>query len=134
MTSHARTDDAGSTLQIRIACGLAVLCGLWLIVSPWVFGTGVRHGAAIDDPIVGIVVALLAVDRFFGAPTNVWPSWATVPFGIWTLISPWIYGVTAESPGLQYDSVALGIIIVALSVWAALTGLKVEDRMHASFG
>lgn len=135
MTAPAPARSTGLTLQVRIASGLAVLVGLWLILSPFIFGTGFRRGAMVNDPIVGIVVVLLAAGRFVSDPTTVWPSWATVPFGIWTLISPWVYGFATESPGLRYDSVVLGLVLIALSVWGALAGLEVEDRIyHHSFG
>lgn len=134
MTSPAPARDAGLNLQIRIASGLTALAGLWLIVSPWIFGTGYRRGVIVNHPVVGILIVLLAASRFLGDPTNVWPSWATVPLGIWTLISPFVYGFASESPALRYDSQVLGLLIIALSVWGALAGYEVEDRIHASLG
>ena len=134
MTSPAPTRTNGWNRQVRIASGLVVLAGLWLIISPWVLGIGFRRGALVNDPIIGVIVALLAVTRFLGPTTTEWPSWATIPFGIWTLISPWVYGFAGESHALEYSSVATALAIMILSFWAAVAGLEAEDVTHASYG
>ena len=45
--------------------GVVALFGIWVIVSPWVFGYGGNTGGAVSAVIVGGVVLVLAGIRFF---------------------------------------------------------------------
>ncbi len=50
--------------QVRVASGLNVLLGLWMIASPWIFAYSLMTGALWSSVIVGVVVAILALIRF----------------------------------------------------------------------
>ena len=93
------------------ASGLNILAGLWLIISPFVlgyadFGRADRTGgstATSIDFIVGFVIAVLAVIRFFGARSLgvevfrdqiVWLSWANVALGLVLIATPFLFSFT----------------------------------------
>ncbi len=116
-------------MQVRIASGLTILAGLWMIASPWFLGTNGRSAAAGNDVIVGFIVVLLAAARFAGVST-LWQAWWIIPLGAWTIISPWVYGFATASPPLEHDSLVLGIALVALSAWSALATLAEETSRH----
>ncbi len=126
MTGEMAERAPSGNAQIRIASGLTILVALWLIASPWILGTGGARWAGINDAIVGFIVVLLAAARFAGAAT-LWQTWWVIPFAVWTIISPWVYGFATASPALRYDSLAIGIALIALSMWSALTTLNEES-------
>jgi hypothetical protein len=50
--------------QARTASGINVLLGIWLLVSPWLFGySAVGLPAILNSVIVGALVAILAASR-----------------------------------------------------------------------
>lgn len=109
--------------QVKTASGLNFLAGLWLIISPWVFGATMRGtGAAWNSVIVGIIIAVFAAIRFFAPRSAVGLSWINALLGVWMIISPWIYGYAANAAWL-WNSIILGIIVVVLGVWSA-TGAR----------
>lgn len=121
MTSaHVHTGYAhGHNTQVRTASGLNVLAGIWVIISPWVFGYGEHIGAAWNGVIVGIIVVILAAMRFSGAETT-WQSWINFILGLWLIISPWLYGYAATNDGLRVDSIIFGIVVAVLALWSAI--------------
>jgi hypothetical protein len=115
-----------SSDQSRWASGLNVLVGLWLLISPFVLGfsapTNVpfRPSAMWNDIILGIVIAIIAAIRFFGAYQATWLSWLNVILGIWVIVSPWVLGFSS-TPTPMWDNVIVGIVVVILGIWAAVT-------------
>lgn len=105
----------GST---RVASGLNVLAGIWLIISPWVYGSIYRGGSAWNSIIVGIIVGVFALIRFFSPRSAVALSWINAILGLWMIISPWIYGYAGDAARL-WNSIIVGIIVVILGVWSA---------------
>ncbi|HEX6533169.1 MAG TPA: SPW repeat protein [Gemmatimonadaceae bacterium] len=107
--------------QVRTATGLAFLAGLWLIITPWIYGVASRAGLAWNSIIVGIIVAVLSAIRFLAPRSAVAASWIVALAGVWTIISPWIYGY-ASNVALLWNSVIVGIIVAILGVWSASAG------------
>jgi hypothetical protein len=105
--------------QVRTASGLNIIAGIWTIISPWVYGFFNGTGSVWNNVIVGIVIAIFAAIRFFGAASAVWLSWINALLGIWLILSPWIYGYTTNT-GRMWNSIIVGIIVLVLSVWSAV--------------
>lgn len=57
--------------QITLASGVNFLAGIWLLLSPWVFGAA--EGALWNAVIVGIVIAGLAATRLYGRGSTAGP-------------------------------------------------------------
>jgi hypothetical protein len=57
--------------QRKIASGIDVRLGPWLIVSPWLFGFAVGAGRTWNSIVVGMLVAVIAAIRQAGAPRRV---------------------------------------------------------------
>lgn len=106
--------------QVRVASGLNFLAGLWVIISPWVYGHTGSVGSVWNDVIVGIIIAILAASRFSGARA-LWPSWINVLLGIWLIISPWIYGFAFHRARV-WNSVIFGIVVIILGLWSGFAG------------
>ncbi|MCB0064312.1 MAG: SPW repeat protein [Caldilineaceae bacterium] len=105
--------------QIRAASGINVVLGLWLIISPWVFSYTADSGALWNSIIVGIIVVILAGTRVANVMQNTWLSWLDLVLGLWIIISPWVYNYTM-STGAMWNSVIVGVLIAALSIWSAM--------------
>jgi hypothetical protein len=93
--------------------------GAWLAVSPWVLGTtGDRHSteSALVTGVLLMGTAFWALLTREPAP----PHACSVSLGLWLLAAPslWYF----QSPLASRNSLAAGLVVVALSVWALWTG------------
>ena len=102
---------------VRVASGLNILLGIWVIISPWVYGHPYSVGSVWNSVIVGILIVIFAAIRFSGSPAT-WPSWLNVLLGIWLIISPWIYGYAGHN-AREWNSIIFGIICIILAAWSA---------------
>jgi hypothetical protein len=103
--------------QARTASGINILLGIWLLVSPWVFGYHAIPTALFNSVIVGAAIAILAVNRFESPGSKTVLSWVNLALALWTIASPWVYGY-ASNLGALRDNVVLGIVIGALAIWS----------------
>ena len=98
----------------RWASFLVFLAGLWLFVSPWIFGGG---GKAVtwNSMIIGALTAILALIRI-KHPLSTAKSWLNSAFGIWIFISPWIFGYSTRQ---FVNSLCIGVIVFSVAIIAA---------------
>jgi hypothetical protein len=113
--------------QARTASGINILLGIWLLVSPWMFGYRAAGSAAIwNSVIVGALIAILAAINCFSRYIHTTPNWINVLLALWAMISPLVYGYTANTGGLG-DNLILAILIAAFAICsdgAATAGQK----------
>ena len=93
--------------------------GAWLAVSPWTLGTiGDRHSTenALVNGVLLMGTAFWVLLTRKPAP----PHACGVSLGLWLLAAPslWYF----QSPVASHNSRAVGLAVVALSVWALSTG------------
>ena len=104
--------------QVKVASGLNILAGIWLILSPFILGYSYITGALWNDIIIGAAVLILAAVREWGkTEETTWASWVNLVLGIWLIIAPFVIGYSAESTPLWND-VLLGILVAALAGWS----------------
>jgi hypothetical protein len=121
--------DRDFATQARTASGFNILLGIWLIISPWVFGYVSAGPAPMwNSVVVGALVLILAATRFATPHTAPGLSWTNLVLGLWTIASPWIY-VYENLDNAMWDNVATGIAIVAVAIWAA-SATAAEARDH----
>jgi hypothetical protein len=107
------------------ASRLALLAGLWLFVSPWIYGA-YENFNAWNSWIVGALIFLLALIRINRlAATG--PSWIISLLGIWIFVSPWVYGYTADTGGLV-NSLFVGTVVFCAAIVAANSERMSHDR------
>jgi hypothetical protein len=100
----------------RTASGINILLGIWLLVSPWVFGYQAAGSAAIwNSVIVGVLIAILAASNCFSRRTRTGLNWINVLLALWIMISPLVYGYTANTGGLE-DNLVLALLIAAFAI------------------
>lgn len=114
-------------VQARAASGINILLGLWLLVSPWVFGYHEGAAATLNSVIVGALIAILAASRLASFRTSVGLSWVNVLLALWTIASPWVYGYGANIGGVR-DNVILGVAMAALAIVSG--SVTVADEKH----
>lgn len=112
--------------QVKLASGLNVLAGIWEIIAPFVLGYSSNSTATTNDVIVGIIVAVLAAIRFFGAYAAAWLSWVNAVLGLWLIAAPFVlhYGGTART-----NDIIVGIIMAVLGAWSAMASNSTYNEM-----
>jgi hypothetical protein len=120
------------SMQVRTAAGINALLGIWLFVSPWVYGYyAARSGGAWNSWVVGVLILLFAASRYSTPHQRTQLSWFTLILGAWTVISPWVYGYAGNLAAL-WNSVILGLIVLALSIWSgSATVMEHREEHHA---
>jgi hypothetical protein len=103
----------------RVASGLNVLAGLWLILAPWVIG----HGAVWNATIVGLLVVILAGIRCAKPLKAPALSWIVALLGVWMMVVPFIIphgsGTAADPNGSFWHDIILGAVITILALLSA---------------
>lgn len=102
--------------RARTASGINIFLGISLLVAPWVFGyQAAGPGAIWNSVIVGALIAILAASSSFPKRTPTAPNWINVLLALWTMISPVVYGYTANAGGLG-DNLILAILVAAFAI------------------
>jgi ABC-type molybdate transport system permease subunit len=107
------------------ASSINILLGIWLIIAPWVLGYADLSAAQTNDVIIGIIVAIVAAIRSFGAFTTRGWSWINILAGIWLIIAPFVLGYSNHTTPLWND-IILGIVIAVLA-WTAAASIRRTD-------
>jgi hypothetical protein len=109
--------------QIRIASGLNILAGFWLIVSPYGFGFYMVNPPYWSSVAVGFAVVIFATLRLavpFRFPEI---SWINFALGLYLIASPFLFGFAGISSVL-WNSVSAGLAIMVLAAWSAVAGSR----------
>lgn len=105
----------------QAAAVLSVLAGLWVAISPWflVLQQPTARNAAVNNVIIGLAVAALALfassqPRGFRGLES-----ATGLLGVWLIISPFILSAKyAIQPPMYWSNIWAGGVLIVLSLVA----------------
>lgn len=90
--------------------------GIWLFLTPWVMASGLTSDMAArgswNSWLVGAVIAISAAMAL--QDLKPWEELVNLALGIWMILSPWIFGYTAE-PTLFWNSIIVGAAVVVFS-------------------
>jgi hypothetical protein len=104
------------------------------LISPFVLAFRNNAGAVSNNVVLGIVIGLLALYRFFSPARGVGVSWLNVLLGVWVLISPWVIGFNGLHTATT-NNVIMGIIVIILAGWSALaTSTSESSRDQTNTG
>jgi hypothetical protein len=98
---------------------IALLCGFWLLVSPWVFNTDTQ-GTAYDSWIVGGLLVILAAFELSTPSLMGLLSWISCLLGIWIIASPWMFAYPKGS-GRFINYLCIGVIVLVASIRNAMS-------------
>lgn len=103
--------------SLRATSGIDVALGLWLFVSPWVFGAYARPPAWNSWIVGGAIAIFAAIQLSNPMGLRVW-SVLNIVLGAWAFVSPWVYRYTAETDRFV-NSLCVGVVVVLLSAYNA---------------
>lgn len=101
---------------------LIFLIGLWLFVSPMVFGYPSESSTAINAYAAGLIMAILAAFDLY--KTHVWAVVLNILVGVWTAASPWIVGTDNRS--MTISLLASGAATIVLGLWE----MRSDPELH----
>lgn len=101
--------------RTKIAAGLSLVAGIWLMLSVFVMGLGVVSNMFI----VGLMLVIFSLIELSSMETSKWVSWVNGILGFWLLVSPLIF--SGMISGEMWNSVVLGIIVLGISFWGGMS-------------
>jgi hypothetical protein len=107
--------------------GLTLLAAIYVALAPHIVGFDAFARITVNDLIVGITVAVLAMcfgsalDRTHGM------TWTLPVFGVWLFASPWIF-VASPTAGMIWSHVICGLLITVLGLNAVYFGMRVRSE------
>jgi hypothetical protein len=99
------------TDKVKIASGISLVAGLWLMVSAFVMAVGIMS----NEFAIGLLVALLALVELSASESAGWLGWVNSVLGLWLMIAPLFF--VGMAVGATWNSVILGLIILVSSLW-----------------
>ncbi len=96
--------------QIRSLSVVAVLAGIWLVISPFILGYN-SAGNATQQIVFGAIVIILGFVRM-ALPNVVWPSWVNFIIGLWVIVAPFTMAATTAA---RWNEVITGIIVAVVA-------------------
>jgi hypothetical protein len=113
-----RYDLASERPTMQVVDGLVLLSGIYLALSPWIVGFTDRQGLTINNLVVGLLVAALALGfhAAFGRTHGL--AWVLPVLGVWTIVAPWVIRGDQATTGSIWSNVLVGILITALGLIA----------------
>jgi|SRR5665213_3671102 len=108
---------------------IALLAGLWLFFSPWIYGA---YGSsnAWNSWVVGALIFLVSMMRR-NRPAATGLCWLNSILGIWVFVSPWIYGYTGH-PGHIVNNLFVGLIVFCAGIAGANSQRMSHDTTSTS--
>jgi SPW repeat len=94
-----------------------LVLGVWLFLSPWIFGFDPETAASWNAWLSGIVIAVLAIAAL--AAFAEWEEWLNLIVGLWVAVSPWVVGFSANARA-AWDHLVVGLIVAlvaAVRLW-----------------
>lgn len=110
-----------ATAQIRIASGLILVIGLWMMVAPWILAYAMVGAATWNSVFSGFALAVLAIARMAVPFRYEVVGWLGFALGLWLLFAPFLLNFYEVSSAM-YNSVSFGFIILVLAAWSAVGG------------
>ena len=114
--------------QTKTASGINVIAGLWLMLSAYFMNLGFSS----NEFITGILIAIVSLVGLYSIEQASWVSWVAGIMGAWLLVTP-IF-VTGLSTAVIWNSVIVGIIVLAMSIWSGMSSSSTMGHGHPKMG
>ncbi|NJC71227.1 SPW repeat protein [Planosporangium thailandense] len=114
---YERITESGQAVVID---GLVLLAGAWLAISPWVVHfNAVARDVAVNNLILGGLVAIIGLGLTMTPARMYRLSWAAAAIGVWTIAAPWVIRLGSPGFGVWINNLVTGVITTLLGVGAA---------------
>jgi hypothetical protein len=117
-----RYERVASTPLAQGVGGSTMLAGLYLAISPWVVGFYGLSRLAVSNLVTGIALAALALGLASAYGRTHGLSWVAPIIGVWTIVSPWVMGVSTKAT--IWNNVVTGAVILLLGLGAVAVGMR----------
>jgi len=112
MTPNQTTTHQASSVTLTSTVNL--LAGIWLFVSPWVYGA-YTNTDAWSSWIAGALIAIFAVIRLTNPGGLRIFSWINMALGVYVFFAPWIYGYVGNT-GRFVNSLCVGVLVFVMGI------------------
>jgi hypothetical protein len=113
-----RYEVAAENPVAHVMDGLIFLTGLYLAISPWVVGFSNLRNLAVNNLIVGIALAMLAVGFASAHGRTHGVTWVAPLIGAWTIIAPWVMSGHVATTRTIWNNAVTGAVAVILGIGA----------------
>ncbi|MDH2427348.1 SPW repeat protein [Sphaerisporangium sp. TRM90804] len=117
---RAKYETASSSMVAQMIDGLTLLAGLYLAISPWVVGFNGLSRLAVNNMVIGLALAALALGFASAYGRTHGLTWIAPILGVWTILSPWI--IRSATTSSIWNNVVTGIVILLLGLGAMAVG------------
>jgi len=104
-----------------------LVLGIWLFGMPFFGYMPLNSSAAVNGYLFGSVLTVISVAALVREQS--WEEWLNFAIGLWLLAAPFVLGFTHLSFAL-WNSVIIGLFIVADALWAAMTLPREPGKRH----
>ncbi|MCW2943887.1 MAG: repeat protein [Actinoallomurus sp.] len=123
-----RYEIAAENPVAHVVDGFMFLTGLYLAISPWVVGFSNLRNLTVNNLIVGIALALLAVGLASAHGRTHGVTWVAPLIGVWAIIAPWVMSGHVATTRTIWNNVVTGAVAIALGVGAMSVGAMRRPR------
>ncbi|MGP4043892.1 SPW repeat protein [Streptomyces sp. 2A115] len=122
MSLRARYAQASASPVAQAVEGLILLSGLYLAISPWIVGFSGASSITVNNLILGIAVAVLALgfgsvyERTYGM------GWVAAAIGVWTIVAPWAVTGNVDTTKTVTSNVIVGAAVMILGIATSALG------------
>ncbi|MEU9888865.1 SPW repeat protein [Sphaerisporangium sp. NPDC051011] len=126
--SREKYELAAESPAARAVTGLTFLTGLYLAISPWVVGFDRFTTLTVNDLIVGIALALLALGLASAYGRTHGIAWVAPVIGVWTIIAVWVVSGHVATTATIWNNVVTGAVALLLGLGATAMGSRAWPR------
>lgn len=108
--------------------GLTFLAGLYLAISPWVIGFSGATSLALNNLIVGLALAFLAVGFASAYGHTHGLAWVAPLLGVWIILTPWLAAGSVATTASVLNNVIVGGVAVLLCLGQVAMGTGAIKR------
>ena len=99
-----------------------VVAGVWIFITPWLFGYTSEAAAAWNAWILGILVTVVGLWAL-SDPESLSAEWSNVVFGAWLFVAPWILAFTGTA-AVVWNAWIIGAVVLVLAAWVLMEPQK----------
>jgi hypothetical protein len=126
---RAGYERTAESVSAQSTFGLTLVAALYAALSPWIVGFNASPSLTVNDLIIGLVVAALAVGFGFALDRTHGMAWTLPVLGVWLIVSPWILRDVSLTAGVIWSNVVIGAIVTVLGL--ATAALARQSRTRA---
>jgi|SRR5579871_5394712 hypothetical protein len=103
---------------------LSLLTGLYLAISPWVVGFDAFRTLTVNNLVIGIALAVLALGYGPAYERTHGMGWTAALLGIWTIIAPWAVAGNAAVTKTEVSNIITGAVAILLALATTAMGWR----------